>query len=262
MRVVSRVKLALSGAFVHLLGSAVVAALSAAFVFGVWYPHPYELLSGGRSLFLLLVGVDVVCGPLLTLVLLSPNKSKKEIYTDLALVFSIQIAALVYGFSISYLARPLYVVHEVDRFRVITAGDYGDVDVSQSIAGLGSELRPRWFKGPLVVGIRDPKDSHERQDVMLESSFGGRDYSQRPDFYVPYDDTYKVKVLSRARPLSAFIARYPEYAGEAKDVLMQNGLAVDAALFLPVVHKQQWVALLDNSAHILGFIPGDGFEVP
>ena len=65
---------AIRAALLHLAGSVLVAALAAALVFLVWYPHPYGLLSGGLHLFLILVSVDVVCGPLLTLVLFNPSE--------------------------------------------------------------------------------------------------------------------------------------------------------------------------------------------
>ena len=113
----------------------------------------------------------------------------------------------------------------------------------------------------MTVGIRDPRDAQERQDVMLESTFGGRDYSQRPNFYVPYDTAYQAKALARAKPLKAFIVHYPATEDDAKHLLSKHGLTVDEALFLPVLHKQEWVAVLDKSAHVLGFLPGDGFEV-
>ncbi|MEZ5719707.1 MAG: hypothetical protein R3E55_15010 [Burkholderiaceae bacterium] len=43
----------------------------------VWYPWPYDEFSGGRSLFLMLIGVDVVCGPLLTLLLVTETKPRR-----------------------------------------------------------------------------------------------------------------------------------------------------------------------------------------
>jgi hypothetical protein len=156
----------------------------------------------------------------------------------------------------------LYLVHEVDRFRVITAPDYGDADVSGDIARLDAPLRPHLFKGPVTVGIRDPKDAKEHQDVMFESGAGGRDYSQRPNFYVPYDAAYRPKALARAKPLARFMAQYPDRAVEAGELLRKAGVAMDDALFLPVLHKQDWVAVQGRqTARILGFLPGDGFEV-
>lgn len=256
-----RIRAAAKAALFHFLASIFVAAFAAVLVFLVWYPHPYGLLSGGLTLFLILVSVDVICGPMLTLVLFNPRKPRRELLTDMSLVVFIQLAALTYGVYIVHQARPLFLVHEVDRFRVITSGDYGDADVHQAIDQLDASLRPHWLKGPVTVGIRDPRDAQERQDVMLESTFGGRDYSQRPNFYVPYDTAYQAKALARAKPLEAFIVNYPATEDDAKHLLSQHGLTVDKALFLPVLHKQEWVAVLDKSAHVLGFLPGDGFEV-
>lgn len=258
-----RASLRATAALLHLLGSLLVAALAAALAFFVWYPHPYGLLSGGLHLFLILVSVDVVCGPLLTLVLFNPGKPRRELVTDLGLVVLIQLAALGYGLHTVYEARPLFLVHEVDRFRVIALPDYGDVDVSEAMGRLDPALRPRPFKGPVTVGLRDPKDAQERQAVMFESLAGGRDYAQRPEFYVPYDTAYQAKALARARPLAAFVARYPGTADAAGQLLRPHRVAPDQALFLPVLHRQDWVAVLDPAtACILGFLPGDGFAVP
>lgn len=256
-----RARSAIRAALFHFLGSLLVATLAAALVLRVWFPHPYDLLSGGRGLFLMLVGVDVVCGPLLTLVLFNPKKPRRELIGDMALVVLVQLAALGYGLHTAHTARPLFLVHEVDRFRVITMGDYGDVDARDAIAGLNVPLRPHWLGGPVTVGIRDPRDARERQDVLMESVLGGRDFSQRPEFYVPYDAAYQPKALARARPLPAFTARYPATKGAAAALLGRYGVAADEALFLPVLHRQEWVAVLDRSARILGFLPGDGFEV-
>ena len=257
-----RVRAAVKAAVLHFLGSVLVASLAAVLVFLVWYPHPYGLLSGGLSLFLILVCVDVVCGPLLTLVLFNPRKPGRELFTDLTLVFLIQLAALIYGISIVYQARPLFLVHEVDRFRVIGLPDYqGNERVEHSLESLDPAMRPHWLQGPVVVGTRRPTDSKERQEITLDSIFGGRDYSQRPDLYVPYDAAYREKALARAQPLKAFVARYPDSMSEAISVLDKKGVALENALFLPVLHKQEWIAVLDRSGNILGFLPGDGFLI-
>lgn len=257
-----RIKAASRAALLHFFGSVLVAAMAAVLVFLVWYPHPYDLLSGGLKLFLILVTVDVVCGPLLTLVLFNPKKPRRELFTDMALVILIQLGALVYGMHTVYEARPLFLVHEVDRFRVISLPDYNGDDVSRELSALAPGIRPRWVGGPLTVGIREPRNSEERKDVMLDSVFGGRDYSQRPDFYVAYDEAYQAKALARAKPMATFIDHYPEIKSEAEAMLAKVGLTADQAVFLPVLHKQEWVAVMDRQAHIVGFLPGDGFAVP
>ena len=180
----------------------------------------------------------------------------------MALVVCIQLAVLAYGLYTAQEARPLFLVHEVDRFRVVTAGDYGDVDVRDAIGQLDASLRPHLLRGPVTVGIRAPRDAEEHQRVLVESVVGGRDYAQRPEFYVPYDAAYAPRALARARPLQAFAQHYPATASAVADLLGKQGVAMEDALFLPVLHKQEWVAVLDKSARILGFVPGDGFAVP
>ena len=68
-----------------------------------------------------MVGVDVVCGPLLTLVLFNPAKSRRELRLDLSLVAVIQLAALAYGLYSISLARPVIQAFETDRFAVVSA---------------------------------------------------------------------------------------------------------------------------------------------
>lgn len=257
-----RVKAAGRAAFFHFLGSVLVACLAAVVVFLFWYPHPYGQLSGGRKLFAILIGVDVVCGPLLTLVLFNPRKSSREFFVDMSLVVMVQLAALSYGLYTAYQARPLFLVHEVDRFRVIGMTDYGDADVSKELAALPGPLKPSLLSKPIVVGIRDVTSRKERQDVMVESVFGGRDYSQRPEFYVAYDSAYMSKVTPRTRALSAFVDHFPASQAEAQTALKSVGLEMSQARYLPVLHKQEWIAILDPVGKIIGFLPGDGFAVP
>ncbi|MDZ7910100.1 MAG: hypothetical protein U5N10_18975 [Gemmobacter sp.] len=140
-----RMKAAGKAAFFHFLGSVLVACFAAVLVFLLWYPHPYGQLSGGSKLFAILIVVDVVCGPLLTLVLFSPRKSRREFFVDMSLVVLIQVAALSYGLYTMYQARPLFLVHEVDRFRVIGMPDYGDANVSDELDALPAPLKPSFF---------------------------------------------------------------------------------------------------------------------
>lgn len=262
MLIRTRLGVASKAAIFHLFGSVLCAAMAATLVLLVWYPPPYDQLSGGFKLFSILVGVDVVCGPMLTLVLFNPKKSRRELTFDMSLVVLIQLAALGFGMHTAYQARPLFLVHEVDRFRVITSLDYGDAEVQKAIDALMPELRPNWLKPPVTVGIRDPISSQERQEVMLESTFGGRDYSQRPEFYIPFDASYLPKAMVRAKPIQAFVKRYPNTTKEVSGLLGENGLEMDDVVFLPVLHKQDWIAVLDGSARIIGFVAGDGFAVP
>ena len=258
----ARVTMAAPAAVMHLAITAVVAAVAAALVLLVWYPGPYAELSGGGELFLLLVGVDIVCGPLLTLVLFDRKKPRAELVRDLGLVVAIQVLALSYGMHTSLVAKPLYLVHEVDRFRVIAQPDFLGADVQQDIESLPDELRPTPLSGPRVVGTRKPRNSEEQMEVVLQALNGGRDVAQRPDFYVPYDGAYALYASARAKPLMRFVERNPNRADELAQLLRNVSVPMPMAKFLPVVHRQDWIVVLGPKGQIVGFAPGDGFAIP
>ena len=250
-----RFRAAIRAASFHLLCSAGVALLAAVVVFGLWYPFPYRELSGGRELFLLIIVVDVVCGPLLTIVLFNPAKPRAELWRDLGLVALIQLGALGYGLHTVWQARPLFLVQEIDRFKVIAV----PVLDGAAVAALPDALQPLWWKGPLTVAIREPKDAQERQMVMFESVQGGRDYAERPEFYLAYEGAAAMKSLQRAKPLAVFLQKYPDQQGAARKLALEKGADMAQWVYLPVIARQDWIAVLDKQAQIQGFLRGDGF---
>ena len=81
-------------------------------MFGWWYPYPYRELSGGRELFALVVAVDVVLGPLITLVIFNPAKTRRHLVMDFTVIGLLQVAALAYGLWTVFVARPVHLVFE------------------------------------------------------------------------------------------------------------------------------------------------------
>ena len=251
----TRIYSAIRVSLAHLLLSLLVAVVAGALVFLVWYPAPYQNLSGGRELFWLVMVVDVICGPLLTAVLFNPAKPPRELRRDLTMVAIIQLGALGYGLQTVWVARPLFLVLEVDRFKVLGRPDLPVLSLSE----LASTIRPSFFSGPVAVAIRDPKDEKERQTVLFESVLGGRDYAERPEFYLPYEGANALKSLNRAKPLSVFLQKQPGQQAEATELAAKKGAHITQWLYLPVVARQDWVAVLDKQGHIQGFLKGDGF---
>lgn len=250
-----RFRAAAAAASVHLVSSIIVAALAGILVFGLWYPYPYRELSGGRELFFLVVGVDVVCGPLLTLVLFNPAKRRSELWRDLGLVALIQLGALGYGLFTVWQARPLFLVLEVDRFKVVMAPDLDPA----AVAALPAGLRSLAWAGPKVVAIRPPASVEEKNRVLFAAIEGGRDYAERPEFYLPYEGDNALKSLKGAKPIAVFLARWPDQQAAADKLAVEKKADMNQWLYLPVRGRQEWVAVLDKQGQIQGFLKGDGF---
>lgn len=251
-----RFRLAARAAGLHFLSSILVAAIAAWLVFGVWFPYPYRELVGGRELFTLVVAVDVVCGPLLTLVLFNHLKSRRELALDLSLVACIQLAALAYGMYSVAQARPVYLAFEVDRFRAVTASDVQKEMLKPEAGGL---QRLGWG-GPQVIGVRSPKDGDEMMR-SLDLSLRGYDPSARPDWWVSYASVVPA-VLQRAQPLDRLRAKKPHESAQIDEAVAASGQNETTLRWVPVTSFQStgWVAFIDEkSALIKAFAPIDAF---
>ncbi|PZP99313.1 MAG: pilus assembly protein [Variovorax paradoxus] len=249
------VRARLRAAGIHLGISFCVAALAAALVFGLWYPYPYREIAGGRELFLLLVGVDVVLGPLLTLAVFNRAKPWTELRRDLAVIALLQVAALGYGLWTVASARPVHLVFEIDRFRVVHA-----VDVPPQLLGrapAGVDALP--WTGPTLLAVRPFRSEQEKMDVTLVA-LQGVALSARPDLWLAYEAA-RPAVLAAAKPVSELRARLAAQAGAIDAAVAATGRPAKDLVYLPLAgRKSFWTVLLDGAdARVVGFVAVDAF---
>jgi hypothetical protein len=238
---------------IHLLISLAVASLAAVLVFGLWYPGAYRNLSGGRELFLLITTVDVILGPLLTFVVFDMRKGWPHVRRDLAIIGCIQLGALLYGLHTVYVARPVAMVFEVDRFRVVTANEVHEPDLPKA----KPEFQTMPLTGPWLLGTRAIVPGEERNDALF-LALEGIDIGMRPNFWQPYEQSRAV-VLKAARPLSLLLKKYPERSESIRQRLADRGEQEQHTLFVPVLARGDWVALIRADASIIDFANVDGF---
>lgn len=245
----------LKAAGIHLAISLVLAALAALLVFLVWYPFPYREISGGRELFLIVVAVDVVMGPLMTLAIFNTAKPRKELRRDLGIIGLLQLAALAYGLWTVAVARPVHLVYEIDRFRVVHA-----IDVpTELINRAPPELRQLPLTGPTLLSVRDFKDNKESFDATM-AALQGVAIGARPDLWQPYEKA-RAQVLRQAKPLAELKVRFPANKKEIDSALRAGGHAPIAVGYIPMAGRQTfWTVLIDlNTAEVLAFVPIDSF---
>jgi hypothetical protein len=238
---------------IHLLISAAIAGLAAVLVFWLWYPGPFRRLAGGRDLFLLVTSVDVVLGPCLTFAVFNIAKGTKHLRRDLAVIGLIQAAALVYGLHTVYVVRPVAMVFEVDRLRLVTANDVSAEELAKGPA----EYRTLPSTGPWLLGTRTPKRGDEHNEALF-TGLGGLDIGYRPLFWQPYEKSAP-DAVERSKPLPLLLAHYPEQADDLRQRLREIGGDEATSRFLPAIARGDWVAVIDKAGTVLGYLPVDGF---
>jgi len=204
----------------HLVISLFIATLSGSLIYFVWYPPPYFQVAGGNTLMLLIMGVDVVIGPLLTLTIFKAGK--KGLRFDLVVIAVLQTCAFLYGLHVIAVARPVFVVAEVDRFVLVAANDLDDKDLSQASQ---QEFATRSWTGPRLVGVVPPKEGSEGFASIM-SALAGKDVEKFPKYYVPYEQVSEA-LLARSKPLTEIMKKSPQDAHLVERFLAAHG--ADAA---------------------------------
>jgi len=208
-------------------------------MFGVWYPPPFFHAAGADELILLLIGVDLAVGPLLTLIVFRPGKP--GLIFDLISISVLQGAALVYGMNVVLQARPVFLVAAVDRLVLVSADEITDADLAQ---GSEPRFRSRSWSGPRLVAARMPSDPKERSDLAF-SALSGRDLQNLPRYYRDYGEG-GVSLLQRAKPLSTLVQKSADDRARVEHWLAGSGRSSETVVWVPLqASKADLVMLLD-----------------
>ncbi len=217
----------------------------------IWYPAPYfQIMDAGRHE-LLLVGLTLGLGPVLTWVVFRPGK--KGLKFDLVVIALLQAAVFLYGTYRLYDARPLYMVFAVDRFNILLPGD---VDAAE-LRGGRFESRP--VAGPLLVVATLPDDPKEREQLMVETLFHGLpDVDRRPRYWSHYRERADA-VLGSAGPLQRLGDERPAAAEAIEKFAVRSGRPVAELVFLGVTGpRSDYAVILDRGdGAIIGAIEAD-----
>jgi hypothetical protein len=246
----------LKAAGIHLFISGVIALLVASLVFFVWYPYPYSELASGRQLFILVATVDVTMGPLLTLIVYNRTKPKLERRLDLSVIGLLQIAALGYGLWTVSEARPVHLVFEYERFRVIHKVDIPPELLPQTPPGI--DALP--MSGPTLLSLR-PLSAQESFDTSF-LELGGLYAAARPDLWQPYA-LAKDQVIEAARPVSELRPQDDTGREQLNAAVEATHLPVEQIGYVPLATGKTtfWTILIDRqTAVVVSFLPLDSYE--
>jgi hypothetical protein len=238
-------------ALIHLGLSALVAAAIIGVMLLVWYPSPYFAAAGGATLLMLLIGVDVVLGPLLTFLVYNP--AKKSLVYDLAVIAMLQIAALIYGINVMASARPAYVVYLRGGFDLVSANDV--ITEGMAEAKL-PEFQSVPFTGPRLAAARVPVDPGVQLKIGMESMAGGPGLTAYPRYYIPYS-TASREAAASGKPLAVLAQASPENAAAVAKLAGSTARSIDELVYLPLRSRGAPMSIVvdKGSGDVVGVLP-------
>jgi hypothetical protein len=213
----------------HVTASTCLFALALGTLYFGWYRWPGWYLTGATTIVLMMAGIDVVLGPLLTFVVASPNKPRRVLARDIAIIVTVQLAAMGYGLTTLWHGRPLYYTFST-RFLG---------------RKLNPEFAPYWYSLPRWVYAPLPKDDKLVERIVQNSISGGDDVIQMPRYFQPWQQG-TAELRKTLRP----VAKMTEISVKAKQVageqMRELGVTVDQPVALPMLgRKNPIVGVID-----------------
>ena len=230
----------------HFLISVVVGLVLLALCWFIWYPAPMLMAIGGHEIFLLVVGIDVVLGPLLTLVVF--KSGKKGMKSDLAIIAMLQVGAMTYGVGTLLEARPAYVAALGNKFQVVQASEITDANLAKGKADL-----PWW--GPRWVGTKAPTDKHDISAVNAMAPVGGG-RGHLPQLHIPYE-SMALEILNNTSSIEQFKEHNATKVAEIDAWLSKRGYNAKTAKVQPIkINASTFVVVVDaKTAAVIGIAP-------
>ncbi|MDM1246083.1 hypothetical protein HX005_01525 [Acinetobacter sp. R933-2] len=201
--------------FGHLCVSIILALVCFILVYIFWHPFPLAKAIGVTHIFIMMLCIDTVLGPLLTLIV--AKKGKKTLKFDLVIIFILQISALVYGVYNISISRPVYIVFDTFRFDLVQANNIPKKLLTSADQPFNTLplFTQNW------VAVQSASSEKEKSDRTFWELEQGVAPSMMPNLYVPLSK-YMSQVKSKSLDLSllnefnakedvnAIIKKYPQ----------------------------------------------------
>ncbi len=232
-----------SAAAIHLAVSVVLATAVGAFIFFVWYPGALFDAVGGQGLLLIIAGVDVCLGPLLTLIVFNPSKQRRLLVLDLSIIAALQVSALLYGLYATFEARPVFLAYGQGKFVAVTANE---LDGTLLKAAGDPKFQTLPLMGPRLVGTRQPTGFNDLSELSFVQAMTGMGIHYLPRYYVDIADV-RDDIVREAKTLDQLRSRHPQSVAVLDRSLARLGREADSVKFIALRTKRRPLTMLVDS---------------
>lgn len=215
-------------ALIHFSISVVIFCSIVAVAIVAWYPPPYFFADGGWQMIRMAAGVDVVLGPLMTLVVF--KKGKPRLKLDLSIIAILQVSVLFWGILLMYQQRPVFVAFGVNQFYTVTEDQLAHDDQ------LHAKLNMLEQDTPVMVYVELPDDPKKRYSILTAGTrggYGGRPFYTLPRLYRPLSDNIAA-VLNAGLDITALASDSPGNQAKLDAFLKKHGGQVNDYAFVPL----------------------------
>jgi hypothetical protein len=209
------------------------------FIVFEWYPPPFFTSDGGWQGIRIIAGVDLVLGPLLTLIVFKPGKPGLKF--DLTLIGLLQAGALAWGIWTVHHERPIATVFVDGYFAPVTLYEIQDKGMT------ATKLQAFGHKPPYWIFSKLPTDEDALQKLRLEALRTGRPLFMFTEYYHAMDKDALSTIKTKAINMAAWLKNYPVEKQRYQKFLQRQADYKDL-IFLPWHARQKYEVIALDAA--------------
>ncbi len=213
-----------------------------------WYPGLHFFVDGGWQGVRILIGVDLVLGPLLTLIIFDTRKSALAIGFDLLCIATVQIGALIWGVGNIHSQRISGMAFLDNGMITVFAEDLED-------QGLPSDLLYRYSDlDPPAVYVRPARFG--TPEFAKTAAMATVPRQAHTHLYENWRDSFDQVLKRGAFDFEAASDDFPEFAAHVQAWLEEHGRSADSVhLLLYYGRFGRRMLVFDGSGTLLGALP-------
>jgi len=166
---------------IHFAISVVIFIALLAVILLLWFPGILFQIDGGWTGLQIVIGVDLVLGPLLTLIVFKADKPSLKF--DLSCIAALQTLCLAAGVAVVYSERPVALILAYDTIYSLAADEFRDFDVDPAVL----EQFPGSY--PKFVYTELPENYVSAEIEVMRSQVFGNPLFMQTERYRPMPET-------------------------------------------------------------------------
>ncbi len=231
--------------------SLVIFAIVLYFIIFHWYPQPFFIIDGGWQGVRLIAAVDIVLGPLLTLIVFKPGK--KGLKIDLIIIGAIQFSALFSGIYVVQNERAVAKVFQDGTLNIVTGYDMRERNISVK------DLEQYRISGAITIYLDLPDDNIKFSDLNVQALKSQEPLYLNTSLYKKID----ARILKKMRLFSIDVERYIKDVYSDKelqlfhDFLKKHNASKNDFLFIAIKARYNFgiAAFNPDTFEFIGILP-------
>jgi hypothetical protein len=239
------VRIKLKAFFIHFLISLTILIVLFSILFKLWFPSPFFIASGGIQGLKLVALVDLVLGPLLTLIVYDSIKSKKALLLDFSFIAAFQVSALIWGVTNIYNQRPIAIVFWENTFYTVPAIAFDSQNFNTNVYG---------DKTPVYIYAKKPRSINDINKMVERLKKYNRPPHHQIELYHSLNPFFS-DIIRFSLNIDEIINHNKQMKQKLEIILKQTNTQKNDNYYIPLESRYQNIIMVyDRNEKLIGSI--------